>query len=66
MERRHQINAIIEKHMPKMLAEISQLDNPPGWIPENAETILANAVFACLEYGNAVEKYLEKEDMLKL
>lgn len=65
MQRQYQIKAIIEKHMAKMIEELGSLDNPPGWIPENAETILANSVFACLDYAKAVEEYLEKQDMFK-
>lgn len=57
--------AVIEKHIQAMLAEISCEDEPIGWIGDNASTHLTEVVFNTLAYSADVERYLEKEGMLK-
>lgn len=61
----HEQKAIIERHIDSMFEELGLLDNPHGWIPPNANKIVTESVAAVLDYAVDVEKYMEKEGMLK-
>lgn len=61
----NQSKAVIEKHVDAMLLELGTVDDPIGWIGDNARAILTEIIFNTMKYGQDVEKYMEKEDMLK-
>jgi len=56
---------IIEKHVERMLEDLGKMNDPIGWIPENATDVLTEIFCYILLYGKGVEDYLEKNGLLK-
>ena len=65
MDNEYQIKQIISRHITAMMEELGTSDTPPGWIPDNANEVLTRTVYNTIDYGHGVEKYLEKQGLIK-
>lgn len=57
--------AVIKKHLESMFIELDEKQLSLGWFPEQGADILAEIIYSTLAYGEDIEKYMEKEGMVK-
>ena len=50
--------------MEEFITEATEKDNNIGYVPENIETLMADAAFAVLKSVTATNQYLKDENML--
>jgi hypothetical protein len=55
---------VIYREMEEFITEATETDNNIGYVPENIETLMADAAFAVLQSVTATNQYLKDKNML--
>lgn len=54
----------LSEKMEEFITEATETDNNIGYVPENIETLMADAAFAVLQSVTATNQYLKDKNML--
>jgi hypothetical protein len=54
----------LSEKMEEFIKEATETDNNIGYVPENIETLMADAAFAVLQSVTATNQYLKDKNML--
>jgi len=61
---KEQLKVKLSEKMEEFITEATETDNNIGYVPENIETLMADAAFAVLQSVTSTNQYFKDENML--